>query len=87
MLETLRWEHGLVDLSDHVPELWVLLVENDHDATGLGIEGAGKILDRGGDELLDARIRDNGRVIMSIIGASILDGFEEVHLVGHFDSR
>ena len=53
-LERFSRQYRLVDVGDHVPELGVLLVEDDDHAAGLGVEGAGDVLDGLGDELLDA---------------------------------
>lgn len=83
MLELVRRQHGLVDLRDHVPKLGVLLVQDDDDSGGLGVEGAGDMLDSLRDELLNAGVRNGGLILKSVVGPSMLDSFEEVHLIGH----
>lgn len=87
MLKFVRWKHGFVDLGDHIPKFGVLLVEDNDRAAGLGVEGARYVLDSLGDELLNAGVGNCGLVLKGVVGASMLDSFEEIHLAGHFGGR
>lgn len=75
VLKLVRGQLQLVNLHDGVPQLLVLLLQHDDQARGLGVEGAGDVLDGVGDELFDAGVGDGGLVGELVVGAA---GFGEV---------
>lgn len=78
---------GLEDLLDKLPELLVLLVQEDNKACGLRVERRRNVLDGLGDELLDTLIGDGDLVGQGVDGAAVAHSIEERHVVGHFGSR
>ena len=83
VLELVGGQLHLVDLHDGIPELLVLFLEHDDDAGGLGVEGAGDVLDGVGDELLEAGVGDGRLVGQLVEGAAVFGGVEEILGVGH----
>ncbi len=55
----------------------MLLLQHDHETGGLGVEGAGDVLDGVGDELFDAGVGDGGLVGQLVVGAPGFGGTEE----------
>ena len=49
----------------------MLFLDYQYDAGGLAVEGAGGVLDRIGDELLDLGVRNGGRGREGVVGAAI----------------
>lgn len=79
LLGHLRLQH----LLDKLPELLVLVVEQDHDARGLRVEAAGHVEHAVLDNLLDAGV-GNGDLVGDLVnGSAVLAGLEEVHGRGH----
>ena len=83
VLELVGGQLHLVDLHDGIPQLLVLFLQHNHHASGLGVEGAGNMLDRVGDELFDAGVGDGRLVGQLVVGAAGLGCIEEVLGVGH----
>lgn len=73
----LSWYDGLEDLLGYVPELDVLLFQQDNHACGLGVEARGNVEEGFGDDLLDLRIRDRRFLLELVDGATVLDRLEE----------
>ena len=71
-------DDGLQDIADNVPELVVLVLEQEHEAGGLGVEGGGDVLDELGDDLLNAGVRDGRVLVEGVDAAAVGDGLEEV---------
>lgn len=90
MLKLVSGQHQLVDFDDDIPELRVLLVQNDDKASCLGIEGAGHMFDGLLDDFLDAGVGDWGAMLEGVDGAAALHRREEgcgVCWVGRHDWR
>lgn len=68
---------GLQDVLCDLPDLLVLLLEQQDDARRLRVEGAGHVLDGLGDELLDARIADGALGLERVVRAAVLDRLDE----------
>lgn len=71
-------DNGLQDIADNVPELVVLVLEQEHEAGGLGVEGGGDVLDELGEDLLDAGVGDGRGLVEGVDAAAVGDGLEEV---------
>jgi len=71
-------DDGLQDIADNVPELVVLVLEQEHEAGGLGVERGRNVLDELGDDLLNAGIRDGRVLVEGVDAAAVGDGLEEV---------
>lgn len=69
------------DLFDEIPELLVFGVQEDDEAGGLGVEGAGDVEDGFCDELLDAGVGDGDFLCERVEGATGFDGAEEGGLI------
>lgn len=72
---------GLEDGGDDVPELVVLVPEQDDEASGLGVEGAGDVLDGDAQDLLDLLVVDGAVLVQLVDGATVLDRVPEGGLV------
>lgn len=83
MLELVRGQLHLVDLHDGIPQLLVLLLQHDHHAGGLRVEGAGDMLDGVGDELFDAGVGDGRLVGDLVVGTTAFGRVEEGLGLGH----
>lgn len=70
-------DKGGESLSGQVPEAVVLLVQQNNQTGGLGVEGAGDVSDGVVDELLDLRVRDGAVLAELVDGAASLGGLEE----------
>lgn len=68
----------LEDLDNVIPELLVVLVEQDNDASGLRVEGRGDVEKGLLGELLDLRVRDGRLLVELVVCAALLDGLEDV---------
>lgn len=77
-------DDGLQDIADDVPELVVLVLEQEHEAGGLGVERRGDVLDELGDDLLDAVVGDGRGLVEGVDAAAVGDGVEERGGRGHF---
>lgn len=73
----------LQDLLDKFPELLVLIVKQDNNASGLRIETAGDVKDVVSSNLLNTSIRDGDLVGDLVDGSAVLASLEEVHGRGH----
>lgn len=71
-------DDGLQDITDNVPELVVLILEQEHEAGGLGVEGGGDVLDDLGEDLLDAGVGNGRSLVEGVDAAAVGDGLEEV---------
>lgn len=83
MFELVRGQLHLVDLHDGIPQLLVLLLQHDHHASGLRVEGAGDMLDGVGDELFDAGVGDGRLVGDLVVGTTEFGRVEEGLGLGH----
>ncbi len=70
-------DDGLEGLGGEVPELVVLGAEEDDDAVGLRVEGAGDVLESLGHDGLDLGGADSDLLVERIVGAAVLDQREE----------
>ena len=68
----------LEDLDNVVPELLVVLVEQDNDASRLRVEGRGDVEEGLLGELLDLRVRDGRLLVELVVCAALLDGLKDV---------
>jgi hypothetical protein len=68
----------LEDIDNVVPELLVVLVEQDNKASGLRVEGRGDVEKGLLGELLDLRVRDRCLLVELVVCATLLDGLEDV---------
>lgn len=75
---------GLQDLLGELPELVVLILEQDDNASGLRVEGGGNVQDGGLDDLLNLRVRDRRGLGELVDGAAGREGGENV---GRHDVR
>lgn len=73
----------LQDLLDKFPELLVLVVEQDNNASGLRVETAGDVKDVVSGNLLNTSIRDGDLVGDLVDGSAVFASLEEVHGRGH----
>lgn len=73
----------LQDLLDKLPELLVLIVEQDNNTSGLRVETAGDVKDVVSGNLLDTSIRDGDLVGDLVDGSAVLASLEEVHGGSH----
>jgi hypothetical protein len=71
-------DDGLQDIADNVPELVVLVLEQEHETSGLGVERGGDVLDELRDDLLDAGVGDGRVLVEGVDAAAVGDGLEEV---------
>lgn len=71
-------DDGFQDIVDNVPELVVLVLEQEHEAGGLGVERGGDVLDELGEDLLDAGVGDGRGLVEGVDAAAVGDGLEEV---------
>lgn len=71
-------DNGFQDIADNVPELVVLVLEQEHEAGGLGVERGGHVLDELGEDLLDAGVGDGRGLVEGVDAAAVGDGLEEV---------
>lgn len=76
-LELLSGDDGLEDILGDVPELLVLLLEENDGAGALAVEAGGAVEDSLADDLLDLLVRDGGLGLEAVVGAAGLDGGEE----------
>ena len=76
-------DDGLQDIADNVPELVVLVLEQEHEASGLGVEGGGDVLDELGDNLLNAGVGDGGVLVEGVDAAAVGNGLEEAGSGSH----
>lgn len=76
-LPVLGGDDGAEDVGGQVPQLLVLLAEEDDDTVGLGVEGGGGV--EGGlvDDLLDALLGDGELLVKGVDGAAGLGQLEE----------
>lgn len=74
---------GFEDVAHDVPELVVLVFQEEDQACGLGVEGGWDVLDEVGDDLLDAGIGDGGVLVEGVDAAAVGGGVEEGHGGGH----
>lgn len=56
VLELVGRQLHFVDLQDSIPQFLVLFLQHNDQASGLGVEGAGDMLDGVGNELFDAGV-------------------------------
>jgi hypothetical protein len=77
-------DNGFEGIADNVPELVVLVFEQEDEAGGLGVEGGGDVFDELGDDFLDAVVGDWGGFGEGVDAAAVGDGVEEVHVGGHW---
>lgn len=74
---------GLEDVADDVPELVVLVLEQEHEAGRLGVEGGGDVLDELGDDLLNAVVGDGRGLVEGVDAAAVGDSLEEAGVGSH----
>lgn len=74
---------GFQDVAHDVPELVVLVLEEEDQAGGLGVEGRGGVLDDVGDDLLDAGVGDRRGLVEGVDAATVGGSVEERHGGGH----
>jgi len=72
VLEFIVWEHDFVDFHDGVPELLMVLLQDDDRAGCLGVEGAGDMLDGVVDELFDTGVGNGGLVGELVVCTTLL---------------
>lgn len=68
---------GFEDIAHDVPELVVLVLQEEDQACGLGVEGGGDVLDEVGDDLLDAGVGDRGVLVEGVDAAAVSGGVEK----------
>lgn len=73
----------LQDLLDKLPELLVLVVEQDNNTSRLRVETAGNVKDVVSSNLLNTSIRDGDLVGDLVDGSAVLASLEEVHGGSH----
>ena len=78
MLPLSLGDDSFQDIADNVPELVVLVLEQEHEAGGLGVERRGDVLDELGEDLLDAGVGDGRGLVEGVDAAAVGDGLEEV---------
>jgi hypothetical protein len=83
VLPLLLGNDGFEDVADDVPELVVLVLEQEHQAGGLGVERGGDVFDELGDDLFDAGVGDGRGLVEGVDAAAVGDGLEEVGLGSH----
>lgn len=71
------WQGGLDEFIRSIPELLVLVLEENDCARGLHVESTGNVLDGLGDDLLNARVGDGGGVGDGVDGAAGNESGEE----------
>ena len=71
LLELIVREGDAVDFDDGVPELLVLLFQDQDDARGPGVKGAGDVLDGVVDKFCDAGVGDGGSGGEFVEGATL----------------
>lgn len=76
-------DDGLEDVAHDVPELVVLVLEQEHEAGGLRVEGGGDVLDKLADDLFDAVVGDGGGLVEGVDAAAVGNGLEEVGVGSH----
>ena len=80
------WHNLFQDIADDIPELDVLILEQNNQASGLRVERAWHMLDSSGDNVLDLRIRDGALVGQLIDGAAMLHRILQDHgIMRHLD--
>jgi hypothetical protein len=77
LLILIGWDDALENLLVDVPELVMLVLEQDDGAGGLRVEGGRDVLDDLGDDLGDALVGDGGLLLESVDGAAASEGLEE----------
>ena len=77
MIELLLWQLLLIHLDGDIPHLFMLFIQQDHGAGGLGVEGARAMEDGMFDDLLDACVRDGRGGVEGVVSAAVLDGVKE----------
>ena len=70
-------DDGLQDIADNVPELVVLVLEEENEAGGLRVERGRNVLDELGDDFLNAGVGDGRVLVQSVDAAAVGDGLEE----------
>lgn len=75
--------NGLQDVAHDVPELVVLVLQQEHETGRLGVEGRRDVLDELGDDLLNAVVRDGRGLVEGVDAAAVGDSLEEVGGGGH----
>ena len=70
-------DNGFEGIADDVPELVVLVFEQEDETGGLGVEGGGDVFDELGDDFLDAVVGDGGGFGEGVDAAAVGDGVEE----------
>jgi len=76
----------LEDGGDNVPELVVLVLQQHHEASGLGVEGARDLLDGEVQDLLNLLVVDGAGLVEAVDGTTVLDRVLEGGLVvGHVE--
>lgn len=76
-------DDGLKDVAHDVPELVVLVLEQEHEAGRLRVERRRDVLDELGDDLLDAVVGDGGGLVEGVDAAAVGNGLEEVGVGSH----
>lgn len=76
-LELILGDHGLEHLGGNVPELLVVLVQEDDDARRLRVERRGRVEDDLVDNLNNLLVRLGSLLVELVDGAALLDGIEE----------
>lgn len=88
MLPFVLWHNGLEDVTNDIPKLVVLVLEQDYYASGLRIEGARHFRYRCLEDLLDPRVGDGALLRELIDGTTVLDRvLEACRVVGHLGGR
>ena len=77
LVELLRRGDGLDDLGDEVPELQVLVFEEEDEASRVGPEGGGGLFEGGLEEFFDARVWEGGFGGESVVCSAGGHGLEE----------
>ena len=70
-------DDGLQDIADNVPELVVLVLEQENEAGRLGVERGRNVLDDLGDDLLNAGVGDGRVLVEGVDAAAVGNGLEE----------
>ena len=76
-------DDSLQDIADNVPELVVLVLEQENEASGLRVEGGRNVLDELGDDLLNAGVGDGGVLVEGVDAAAVGNGLEEAGSGSH----
>jgi len=73
----LRGYDALQDALCNIPELVMLLLDQEDDACTLAVEGGGNMEESLGDNILDLLVGDGGFFLELVVSTSCFDGIEK----------